>query len=175
MECVVNKNVAVALLCNKLYPPLIIPFPFPRSYPVLFFFTIVSISASISRGGDRLSPWNVPRLISTCPKLSPPDISSVFHCSILFSRRLVMLSTTPNMVIYTCGTISKVFLKSIQAIQSPVSLLSQFLIIILSINNWSFVPPIFLRQPFCSLGKSLLLSRCWYISSDIAPVSSLPH
>ena len=117
----------------------------------------------------------MPLLILSVPNFCRPDVSSVFHFFMLLPNTFCIFSATPNIIMHffnqLWGTMSNAFLYSIHAIPSPAIRLLQFLNIILSINNWSFVPLDFLRHSICSSSNNLSLSRCSYSSSLSIPVN----
>ena len=118
--------------------------------------------------GKRLSPWNILQLMLTTLNCCPRDVSSVFQFFIPLRRNCLTLAATPIIIvsrhspIQLCG----------KAMARFWCLLLQSLRIALSIsNNWSLVPLLFLRHPFCSSGR--IPSNCLYITSAMTPVMSI--
>ena len=131
---------------------------------------------STKRSGDKLSPWKIPLLISTLSKDTPLDVNYSFHLFMLFTRKFLVFSATPNTsrhsLIQLSGIISHDFRQSIQSIARFVLILLQSLSTALSNNNWSLDPLLFLLQPFCSSGNIFSSSKKRYKCSEIKPAKS---
>ena len=122
----------------------------------------MGINDNTKISGDKLSPWSMPLLNLTVPTFCPLDVSSVFHFPKLLNT-ICIFSATLNIIIHfstnygePCHMPSCSLYMSFPA-QSAFPF--QFLKIILSISNWSFVPLGFVCDPFCPSYNKLSRSR----------------
>ena len=124
-------------------------------FPSIWFNDIIAFTNSNSDSAfpQKISPW-----LFNSVKLFPPAVNSTIQFSMIFSMNFMtssnMLYILRQSIIHLCGTISCIFLSSINAIAtfSPLVLLS--LRMSWSIYSNSPVPLVPLWHPFYFSGNS---------------------
>ena len=137
--------------------------------PCLFMRLLSGSRVRQNKRGERLSPWKIPHLIFTFG-------ISIFlsECSFAFSISLItwrlILYICMHFIIHECGTLSKAFLLSIQAVDSLALRILQFSNIIwpcsvvggqLFHNNLSYIPLCLHTSLLCSVMVHHFCNDSW--------------
>ena len=95
-------------LIYQINKSFIFCFRFLSEYPGVSFLSIrvIGIKVFTSSSGERVPPWNIPRLKFTLPSSFIPENRTAFHLSSLFCNSSLTFVTTLVFNIWLCETIS---------------------------------------------------------------------